>query len=40
MFLNGGRFADGTEKDRIIAKYAVENCVNVADNTPTEGPQA
>ena len=40
MFLNGGKFADGTEPGRVIAKYSLTGCVNLADNAPIQGPNA
>ena len=39
MFLNGGRFADGSEKGRVIAKYKVESCVGT-DGSPMQAPDA
>jgi hypothetical protein len=38
MFLHGGHFADGTEKNRVIVKYGVESCVDLSDNSPLQGP--
>ena len=37
MFLNGGHFADGSEKQRVVAKYKVDGCVNTADGSPIQG---
>lgn len=39
MFLNGGHFADGTEKSRVVAKYKVDKCVGT-DGSPIQGPDA
>lgn len=38
MFLNGGHFADGSERNRVVAKYKIDACRNTSDGSPIQGP--